>query len=266
MKPGPMGTMPPRAPLSRRRLRLLRRLPRAEQPVARARAGRDARHHRPERRRQDDDDGRHHRQDAARRGRRLLRRRRIDLTKLDEAEIANLGIGRKFQKPTVFEPHREDNLLLALKATARAFARCSGAKATRRAPASTRSSSTIRLGARARPRRRPFATARSNGSRSACCWRRTQAAAGRRAGRRHDRRRDRGDRRAAARDRKDALGRRRRARHGASCARSASRSPCLHEGSVLAEGSLDHGRTTSASSKSIWGAERMLACEQPCSK
>jgi urea transport system ATP-binding protein len=33
----------------------------------------------------------------------------VDLTKLDEAAIANLGIGRKFQKPTVFET-------LALKA------------------------------------------------------------------------------------------------------------------------------------------------------
>src|SRR6516164_10524953 len=30
---------------------------------------------------------------------------RHDLTKLDEAEIAMLGIGRKFQKPTVFENH-----------------------------------------------------------------------------------------------------------------------------------------------------------------
>src|ERR1700676_5723538 len=29
-----------------------------------------------------------------------------DLTKLDEAEIAELGIGRKFQKPTGFERHR----------------------------------------------------------------------------------------------------------------------------------------------------------------
>src|ERR687883_950247 len=39
-----------------------------------------------------------------------------DLTKLDEAAIATLGIGRKFQKPTVFESHTvEDNLLLALK-------------------------------------------------------------------------------------------------------------------------------------------------------
>ncbi len=40
-----------------------------------------------------------------------------DLTKLDEVAIAELGIGRKFQKPTVFESHTvEDNLLLALKA------------------------------------------------------------------------------------------------------------------------------------------------------
>jgi urea transport system ATP-binding protein len=39
----------------------------------------------------------------------------FDLTTLDEAEIAELGIGRKFQKPTVFEMHTvEDNLLLAL--------------------------------------------------------------------------------------------------------------------------------------------------------
>jgi urea transport system ATP-binding protein len=39
-----------------------------------------------------------------------------DLSTLDETEIATLGIGRKFQKPTVFEMHTvEDNLLLALK-------------------------------------------------------------------------------------------------------------------------------------------------------
>jgi len=41
----------------------------------------------------------------------------IDVTRLDEAAIANLGIGRKFQKPTVFENHTVwDNLELALKA------------------------------------------------------------------------------------------------------------------------------------------------------
>ena len=42
---------------------------------------------------------------------------RHDLTRLDEAEIAELGVGRKFQKPTVFENHTvADNLLLAAKA------------------------------------------------------------------------------------------------------------------------------------------------------
>ena len=43
-----------------------------------------------------------------------------DLTKLDESEIAVLGIGRKFQKPTVFNSHTVfDNLELALKADRR---------------------------------------------------------------------------------------------------------------------------------------------------
>jgi urea transport system ATP-binding protein len=40
----------------------------------------------------------------------------VDLTALDEASIAELGIGRKFQKPTVFESHSvADNILLAMK-------------------------------------------------------------------------------------------------------------------------------------------------------
>jgi urea transport system ATP-binding protein len=39
-----------------------------------------------------------------------------DLTTMDETQIAELGIGRKFQKPTVFQMHTvEDNLRLALK-------------------------------------------------------------------------------------------------------------------------------------------------------
>src|SRR4051812_37837361 len=39
-----------------------------------------------------------------------------DLSKLDETQIATLGIGRKFQKPTVFDMHTvEDNLFLALR-------------------------------------------------------------------------------------------------------------------------------------------------------
>ena len=40
----------------------------------------------------------------------------VDLTHLDEADIANLGIGRKFQKPTVFESLTVfENLYLSLK-------------------------------------------------------------------------------------------------------------------------------------------------------
>jgi urea transport system ATP-binding protein len=40
----------------------------------------------------------------------------IDLTSKDEAAIAQLGIGRKFQKPTVFDNHTvADNVLLSLK-------------------------------------------------------------------------------------------------------------------------------------------------------
>ncbi len=47
----------------------------------------------------------------------------VDLTERDEAEIAELGIGRKFQKPTVFENHTvETNVVLALKAPRGAFA------------------------------------------------------------------------------------------------------------------------------------------------
>jgi urea transport system ATP-binding protein len=44
----------------------------------------------------------------------------IDLAKLTEAEIAEAGIGRKFQKPTVFEHHTVfENLELAMKADKR---------------------------------------------------------------------------------------------------------------------------------------------------
>ena len=46
----------------------------------------------------------------------------VDLTKKDEADIALLGIGRKFQKPTVFESHTVwDNLELALNRSRKVF-------------------------------------------------------------------------------------------------------------------------------------------------
>ena len=69
----------------------------------------------PKRRRQDHHDGHHYRQDQAGRGHCAVRRRSPTWTRLDETRIAELGIGRKFQKPTVFESQTiEDNLLLAL--------------------------------------------------------------------------------------------------------------------------------------------------------
>ena len=44
----------------------------------------------------------------------------IDLTRLTEAQIAHAGIGRKFQKPTIFEHHSAfENLELAMKADKR---------------------------------------------------------------------------------------------------------------------------------------------------
>lgn len=60
----------------------------------------------------------------------------IDLTRHDEADIAMMGIGRKFQKPTVFESHSvEDNLVLSLKGPRSIFPalfhRSSGAEARR---------------------------------------------------------------------------------------------------------------------------------------
>ena len=46
----------------------------------------------------------------------------IDLTRMSEPEIAHAGIGRKFQKPTVFERHTVyENLELALKADKRVW-------------------------------------------------------------------------------------------------------------------------------------------------
>ena len=71
-----------------------------------------------------------------------------DLTRLDEPAIAELGIGRKFQKPTVFESHTvEDNILLALKAKRGPFATLFGRKLPDQAGRIDAILDTIRLGA-----------------------------------------------------------------------------------------------------------------------
>ncbi|OQW59853.1 MAG: ABC transporter ATP-binding protein [Proteobacteria bacterium SG_bin9] len=76
----------------------------------------------------------------------------VDLTRLDETEIAKLGIGRKFQKPTVFESQTvEDNLLLALNTDHRVRATLFWRQAAAEAERIDRVLETIRLtGARDR--------------------------------------------------------------------------------------------------------------------
>jgi len=77
------------AALSRRHLRQLRRLQGVERLVAGVAPGEDAGRHRPQRRRQDHDDGRHHRKTRPDTGTALFRGG-VDLTRLDEAEIASI--------------------------------------------------------------------------------------------------------------------------------------------------------------------------------
>src|SRR6187402_3420088 len=72
---------------------------------------------------------------------------RYDLSELDETQIAELGIGRKFQKPTVFEMHTvEDNLLLALKNDRRPRATMRWGKTSEEDGRINRILDTIRLG------------------------------------------------------------------------------------------------------------------------
>ncbi len=78
-------------------------------------AGRVALHHRPQRGGQNHHDGCYYRQDPADSGT-VFFGQTMDLTRMTEPEIAQAGIGRKFQKPTVFEQHTVfENLELALK-------------------------------------------------------------------------------------------------------------------------------------------------------
>jgi urea transport system ATP-binding protein len=94
----------------------------------------------------------------------------VDLTRLDETSIARLGVGRKFQKPTVFEALTvAENLELALQG-GRGLAGCSGtAAAPRSATASTASWASPAWAPSAAAAPASSATARSSGSRSACC-------------------------------------------------------------------------------------------------
>jgi ABC-type sugar transport system ATPase subunit len=140
----------------------------------------------------------------------------IDLTRLSEPEIAHIGVGRKFQKPTIFENHTVfENLELAMKTDKRVwrslFAQLDSAAGDRIAE----TLQLIRLDDRRRPAGRP-ALARPEavaGDRHAADAG-AEAAAARRTGRRHDRRGDRAHRRALPVAGRQAFAGRRRARHG----------------------------------------------------
>ena len=95
----------------------------------------------------------------------------IDLTRLSEPEIADRGIGRKFQKPTVFTDHTVfENLELARKADKRVWPTLTAKLDSHGARPDPRRSST-RSSWPPRPAGRPacFRTDRSSGWRSACC-------------------------------------------------------------------------------------------------
>ena len=122
--------------------------------------------------------------------------------------------------------------------TAAPAPRCGGRKA-RRTRSHRRPAGDHPLDGGARPPRRqpvarPEAMARDRHAAGAG----TEAPAGRRAGRRHDRRRDTADGGAAQGDQPRAHRRRRRARHDLR-ARPRRQGHLLHEGSVLAEGTID---------------------------
>jgi urea transport system ATP-binding protein len=65
-------------------------------------------------------------------GRVRFGRAELDLLRMSESQIARAGVGRKFQRPTVFEDQSvRDNLMMALKKTARRFGAALQAEARR---------------------------------------------------------------------------------------------------------------------------------------
>ena len=162
------------------------------------------------------------------------------LLAMSEAQIARAGIGRKFQKPTVFEDQTvRDNLLMALKNTARPL-RGAVLPARRRGsrPGRATSPSEIGLadaldaqGGRTEPRPEAMAGDRHAAGAGAA------AVAGRRTRRRHDAR-------PSANTRRDILVEAAKTRavvvveHDMEFVRRLNcKVTVLHEGSVLAEGS-----------------------------
>lgn len=94
----------------------------------------------------------------------------LDLARMNEPEIARAGIGRKFQKPTVFEQHPVwENLELAMQ-TDKGWLASLRARLDRDAQAKIEETLAL-IGSKATrfARRASCRTARSSASRSACC-------------------------------------------------------------------------------------------------
>ena len=96
-----------------------------------------------------------------------------DLTRLSEVRIAQLGIGRKFQRPTVFQGHTVyENCELALKGNKGRLPRAVRAPHGGRTDAHRRDPGADRPeGPRQAARPACWRTDRSSGWRSGCCWR-----------------------------------------------------------------------------------------------
>jgi ABC-type uncharacterized transport system ATPase subunit len=98
------------------------------------------------------------------------------LLAMSEAQIAREGIGRKFQRPTVFEDQSvRDNLRVALKKPRGPFSAMFDRVGPTTARGSRRSRVRSALPSISTARRASSATGRSSGWRSGCCWRRTRA-------------------------------------------------------------------------------------------
>ena len=150
-----------------------------------------------------------------------------DLTRLDEPAIAALGIGRKFQKPTVFESHSvSDNCCSRWPAAARRASRCSRGRAPTSGAASRKSSRRPGSPTPAPSRRRAVAWSETMARDRHAAGAGTAAVAARRAGRRDERRRDRADRRTAARHQPDRAASSSSSTTWRSCARSTCGSRC----------------------------------------
>jgi urea transport system ATP-binding protein len=98
------------------------------------------------------------------------------LLSLSEAQIAREGIGRKFQRPTVFEDQSvRDNLRVALKKPRGPFSALFDRVGPTDRARIEEIAGEIGLPTIWTARRASSATGRSSGWRSGCCWRRTRA-------------------------------------------------------------------------------------------